>query len=199
MSVLSAPHPSRLCSLAGTQNLRRSAQSLGGADANPRPTQMLRLADSQLPEQFQEQDAGAAASSTSVRQAAVGSAQRRGRGNISRTAGPGRGPHSATGRAARAPRHAAVPLSADSGTVPFLVGHLRHAEVVKRAKDFAADSILPKALRESNLTHWVEHSGWLKTHDWRLMGGLLGKVNGSHHAYNILLCRCITPNSKCAS
>ena len=34
---------------------------------------------------------------------------------------------------------------------------------------------LPKAIQQSNIQHWATKPSYLKTHDWRLLCGLLGK------------------------
>ena len=44
-----------------------------------------------------------------------------------------------------------------------------------RASAVWAVGWLPKAIRESNVRHWASKPSYLKTHDWRLLCGLLGK------------------------
>lgn len=58
-------------------------------------------------------------------------------------------------------------------TLPFLLSDRKSA--MERAQAFREASILPKRLRESNIAAWIENPQWLKTHDWRLLGGLAGK------------------------
>lgn len=58
--------------------------------------------------------------------------------------------------------------------LPFLLSTDDKKLAIDRATRFRNDSILPGKLRESAISHWIEHPSWLKTHDWHLLTGLTG-------------------------
>ena len=63
----------------------------------------------------------------------------------------------------------------EQAVLPFLLSPLQKKVAIARAKAFEKKGILPQRLRDSNVSAWIQNPSWLKSHDWRLMGGLVGK------------------------
>ena len=108
---------------------------------------------------------------------AIAAGRGRGRGSLGSAHGGrassdgarGRGGRGRGGRAGRPSR------AVDVIPAPFALSLEQLSAARARARAVWSEGWLLKAIRESNMRHWASKPSYLKTHDWRLMCGLLGK------------------------